>query len=790
MKNLYTTLFFFSFIIASVFAQNSRSQIKTAQTLISNQKYEEAINVLTDALKSNSDNVEVLQLRGYCFEHTNNLNSALSDYKKALAIEPQNTETLEKLANTNVMLGNYAEAINQYTSIINQKKKLFIAYKQMAYAKIKLKDFKTANADIDEALKLDSKDFTANFYKGIALDSLGNYGLALKSYAKAISSLEKDKLYTESANKSEFKFFYINPARSSSQLMQFDQALNFLKKANELAPNDFDVAYYSAEAKAKNKDYSGALAHYNKALSINNNHYNSYINRGYLYLEMGDVTNANSDFSRAIVIDPKSAEGFFGKGIVQEKNGDLKAALISFNKAKELNQNSRYLTQYDKTAAAYKLTAKEENKPEIILEYPKLLNPKTVYVLENDMSTTIKGRIKDESKISKLLINDISVPFNASNNNPEFSFEMNLSTVKSLLLSATDEFGNNTTSSYSIEKVEAEKPVCNLLLPNVESGFINLKTTNNYLLYIEGNVSDKSLIQSVLVNGKTASFDQTKLNPTFTATIETANIESITIKITDRFGNESNTTHPVMRDSAIASEANPMGKTWVVFIENSNYTNLSSLEAVANDVAMVKNALSGYIIDSIISRKNLSKTAMERFFSIELRNLVATNKVNSLLIWYSGHGKTTGENGYWLPVDASKKDEFTYFSTTNLKGYLGTYKGLKHTLVVADATETGPSFYLAMRDTQTPRDCGDYEVLKLKSAQVLSAADVEKKNESSILCKTFSQTLKSTKDRCISIDNISAKINVAAKENQKQKPKFGNIKDLNDENGTFYFMRK
>ena len=181
---------------------------------------------------------------------------------------------------------------------------------------------------------------------------------------------------------------------------------------------------------------------------------------------------------------------------------------------------------------------------------------------------------------------------------------------------------------------------------------------------------------------------------------------------------------------------------------------------------------------------------MERFFSIELRNLIVQNQVNSLLIWYSGHGKISNDNGYWMPIDASKKDEFTYFSTTNLKGYLSTYKNLRHTLVVADATETGPSFYLAMRDTDRPKECGDYQATKLKSAQVLSAAEPERSNESSLLCKTFANTLKGTKDKCISIDNISEKVNSAAKQNQKQKPKFGNIQDLSDENGTFFFMKK
>lgn len=132
------------------------------------------------------------------------------------------------------------------------------------------------------------------------------------------------------------------------------------------------------------------------------------------------------------------------------------------------------------------------------------------------------------------------------------------------------------------------------------------------LLYIEGVARDKSEIKNITINDKNASFDSGKLNPNFSATIETAAIDVITIKITDIYDNQSINIYNVQRSTAIQAEANPMGKTWVVFIENSNYTNLSSLEAVASDVALVM-MLSGYIIDSIVSRKNMNKAAMERF---------------------------------------------------------------------------------------------------------------------------------------------------------------------------------
>lgn len=787
----------FTFIIAFFclfmegFSQNYKASFKNGQGLMAAQKYQEAINAFTEAINYDANSTEALLARGSCYEILNNLKAAKDDYTRAKTLDASNNDIAEKIAHVNLLSGDYKNAISQYSILALNKKKAFNAYKQMTFAKIMIKDFKGALNDIEAALNIENEDDGAHFYKGIVLDSTANYAAALKSYEKAISYLVKEKKYIESISKAEYKFYYINPARTNSRLAQWDNAINYYKRAEEIAPNDFEIAFYRAETKSMRGDIGGAIGEYNNAIAIDANSYKVYVLRGYLFIKNGEFENAKSDFSRAVLLNAQGAEAYYGKAQVYEKSSDLKTALENYQKAVNLAPNDeRIQKSFEAAKLEFKQKNKESNKPELVINSPKYYGKNGLFVNENQKSIKITGRIKDESKIASILINDTPALFNKEELNPEFSLEINASSVKSLSISITDIFENNVVYNYNLTFVEAEKPVCELITPKALDNKVYIQNNSNYLLFVEGIVRDKSLIKSIMINDKVASFDGGKLNPSFSATIETAATSKISVKITDNFENESETIYTIIRDSAAMASSNPMGKTWVVFIENSNYTNLSSLEAVSNDVALVKNALSGYIIDSTISRKNLTKAAMERFFSIELRNLITKHQVNSLLIWYSGHGRISNDNGYWMPIDAAKKDEFTYFSTTNLKGYLSTYKNLRHTLVVADATETGPSFYLAMRDTERPKECGDYQASKLKSAQVLSAAEPERSNESSLLSKIFSNTLKGTKDKCISIDNISEKVNSAAKQNQKQKPKFGNIQDLSDENGTFFFMRK
>src|ERR1043165_9092333 len=117
---------------------------------------------------------------------------------------------------------------------------------------------------------------------------------------------------------------------------------------------------------------------------------------------------------------------------------------------------------------------------------------------------------------------------------------------------------------------------------------------------------------------------------------------------------------------------------------------------------------------------------MEKFFSIELRDYVKNNNINSLLVWYAGHGKYVSPTGYWVPVDGRADDEFSYFGINNLKAAMQSYSAkLKHLLVITDACESGPSFLLAMRGSEGDLRCENSDLMKSKSAQVLTSAGYE-----------------------------------------------------------------
>ena len=171
--------------------------------------------------------------------------------------------------------------------------------------------------------------------------------------------------------------------------------------------------------------------------------------------------------------------------------------------------------------------------------------------------------------------------------------------------------------------------------------------------------------------------------------------------------------------------------------------------------------------------------------------IVKENNVNSLLIWYAGHGKFVNETGYWIPVDGTTDDEFTYYNINSLKAGMQSYNSyITHTLVVTDACETGATFYMAMRSADSERKCDDETATKFRSAQVFSSAGYELATDESQFTKTFAKSLKYNDDACISIESIAEQVINATSSFGSQKPLFGKISGFNDENGTFFFIKK
>ena len=199
---------------------------------------------------------------------------------------------------------------------------------------------------------------SAQAYNGLGKDyfSQGRYGKAIEQFSQAIK-LGHVHAYTNRGNA-----FY--------QLGEYRAALNDYTHAISQMPdegkpyNNRGTVYYEMG------DHQAALVDYHQAMLLKPNWGEPYVNRGILYLaqkqydlavydfnkaversrdksrimnlrglaheKMGDWTTAQEDYQRAIAWEPSNAEAFFNLGRVQLHEGELEAAILSYQKSKEL----------------------------------------------------------------------------------------------------------------------------------------------------------------------------------------------------------------------------------------------------------------------------------------------------------------------------------------------------------------------------------------------------------------------------------------------------------------------
>jgi hypothetical protein len=95
-----------------------------------------------------------------------------------------------------------------------------------------------------------------------------------------------------------------------------------------------------------------------------------------------------------------------------------------------------------------------------------------------------------------------------------------------------------------------------------------------------------------------------------------------------------------------------------------------------------------------------------------------------------------------------------------------------------------------MRSAGEEKTCDNVMATAMRSAQVFTSAGTELATDNSQFTQTFASTLINNKNACVPIEKIVKTVTDAVANNNKQKPRFGQISGLVDEGGTFFFIAK
>ncbi len=772
-------ILFLGILSGTLFGQSAKQHIKTGEQFLANGLSDAAIEEFNKAILLDPNDGKTYQMKAQVLLGLNDSSEAASFFRKAAAL------------NADAEL-NYLRAGELYFSLAEKEKSLECVTKGL---ELKPKNFNLLL--LKTRISFESGDYNASYT--FANEAIKSKDQAIAYYYSGASARRLD--HFEQANKDLEKTIIRDPNMINAYLelaeLQLDQNLyeyaidNCSMVLLLLDPQNIRALHLRSKAFHAQREPDQALVDITKAISLDLNNWQLYMDRAKYNIDYANYSNAVDDYSVVISLNKSLIEAFKNRAYAYEQISKKKEASADYLKLLSLLKAETGFDELKAFAQAkvYEL-GKEENKPEIKIDQPQLTENFELNVREDAESVTLEGTIVEETKLKELKINSQQVRPNMENGVYKFETELATNGLDFVTISATDVYDNISTVSYPIRLIETQAPKIVLISPAAGlSESIALESGDN-TLYIEGKIEDKSYITEIKIDEINASFAPGDYNPRFTATININNRKNLTITARDAFGNESKQKYEFFKEGKMLSGDNPMGKTWVVIIENSNYKQFSSLNSPEKDVVELREALSGYKISKVLHKKDLSKRELERFFAIDLRDLIISNKVKSLLIWYAGHGQTMNNTGYWIPIDGRLNDEYSFYNVNALKASLYSYSSLTHVLVVSDACKAGEAFSIAMRGDNSLASCDNAKLVSQKSALILTSSNTEPAMDNSLFTKTFINSLANNPKDCIPIDAIAERISIVMYKHTAQKPVFGRISGLDDKNGTFFFMRK
>ncbi len=269
-----------------------------------------------------SEKVELYLCGASIYESKKDFSKMFKFLSKALRLDPQNEEALDKI----------------WMSVELSKK-------------------------YDASIELHQKILDQDAFNYLAWFNLGHAYACLGEYQDAIDCLEYSYLINE-----DFEMGYLDCAELCCQVQDFRTALNIYQEAAEKFGSDEDHLVKLAECSIELKEYKEAKSYLIQALHIDQYNDEVYYNLGRCFREEGKHNNAISAFIKAIEIEDRREEYYLDLAESYVALNEFGKADFYFRKATEIGpeqelywiRHAKFLVQRNKAHKACEILDEAE----------------------------------------------------------------------------------------------------------------------------------------------------------------------------------------------------------------------------------------------------------------------------------------------------------------------------------------------------------------------------------------------------------------------------------------------
>lgn len=700
------TLLIGSFV---AYAQDGKTFFKDAEKMRAAGQLDAALEQYGFAIRVDSNYVKALLGRASLYLDMGRMEERMADMEHVARLTPRDADNQTLTAMACLDAHDPAKARKYADAAIAISSKSMDALQTKVRACLALQDVACAVAAADAALALKGTTDTYYLHARSRMAS-GDFATADTDLDKVI---EWNPLYEAAYVASgETQLELHKTYRGvSMQMRALEKAINRCTRGLELNPSSTELLIVRSKAYALQKEFSKAIDDVSKCVAFGREDSVVYYQRALYYHGFGQEQNAVNDLNKLLLQYPDNVPFLLLRAECREANLDLDGAV------KDLGLAEKQMKDHPDAWSAEDLKTITKSKERVqvkVFEMNREADPPVITVVEpmrkDDVvqvssalgMVKVAGHVRDKSLLKSIKVQEVDADFDPEEMSPEFRVTVPLAaSTKEIEVMAEDVYGNRSTITLKIQRTEGDPPSLLVSLPTVSADRVAEVPAGKDQIFVEGRASDPSGIRSVMVDGKFASFIPDTTTTDFSIKLEIADKQQFTVRAEDRYGNVTETVYALKRAAPVVvatpkpaadRSASPMGNTWVVYIENSNYKNMPALTSLG--MGKMRKAFAKYDAQRTVVKKNLTKTELERFFNIELRDLVRRGQVNTLLVWYEGHGRSQGGKAYWIPVDGKADDVYSFYNYGPLKGLMENYsESVRTTLVVSDASGNDPSFY-------------------------------------------------------------------------------------------------
>ena len=306
-----------SFVVTGLFSCTNQTSSVGAQE----GSTVDSIVYYTQNIVSDSSNAQLFASRARLYLANGNLDPALRDLNRALALQPENPSLYQTLSDVYLVLGQTDNSLGALRKAISLNPDAVPPYLKLAEVYLLLDNPRAAIGAVDQAISLNGDNAESYYIKGISLLKSGDT-------LNAILNL-KISVRVDEAN-------FMSYMQLASIAVSQDDTLSiyYLKQALKDQPQDERALFFLGMTLQEKRDFEQALDYFQQVVELYPLNKRAFYHAGYLCLvELSRPNEAVEYFGQAVALDSNYVEAVYNLGRSYEEISDEQQARKLYKKA-------------------------------------------------------------------------------------------------------------------------------------------------------------------------------------------------------------------------------------------------------------------------------------------------------------------------------------------------------------------------------------------------------------------------------------------------------------------------